>query len=328
MSQPPQKKLTVVGAGVIGLTTACVAARAGHNVNVVSAHHPEDTVSAVAAAIWAPYHARPKARVLSWARTSYRTFSSMAEFAPESGVRMLEGLVVHRSGHPAPSWPESVPGRRPASPEDLPEDAIGGTVCTVPVISMERYLPWLVARCERLGVTFQWHQVTSLDDLCAAEGDIVLATGLRSYGLHQDEGLYPVKGQIVTVRDVETEGWIIDDANPAGPAYIIPREGSVICGGTADAHTSDPAPDPRVARRILATAQRLAPALATGTVSGSTVGFRPCRVAVRLDEVRQNNTRIFHSYGHGGSGVTVSWGVAHSTLDLIDRNDTQWRSQA
>jgi len=39
------------------------------------------------------------------------------------------------------------------------------------------------------------------------------------------------------------------------------------------------------------------------------VGLRPCRAGnVRLGH--EAGTRIVHDYGHGGSGVTFSWGCA------------------
>jgi len=48
------------------------------------------------------------------------------------------------------------------------------------------------------------------------------------------------------------------------------------------------------------------------------VGLRPARTAgVRLEH--QPGTRILHNFGHGGSGVTLSWGCAREVTRLIDR---------
>ena len=45
------------------------------------------------------------------------------------------------------------------------------------------------------------------------------------------------------------------------------------------------------------------------------VGLRPVRPRnVRLET--EDGTRIVHNYGHGGSGVTLSWGCA---LEVVDR---------
>ena len=34
---------------------------------------------------------------------------------------------------------------------------------------------------------------------------------------------------------------------------------------------------------------------------------------------RSHGTRIVHNYGHGGSGVTLSWGCALEVADLVER---------
>jgi D-amino-acid oxidase len=45
------------------------------------------------------------------------------------------------------------------------------------------------------------------------------------------------------------------------------------------------------------------------------VGLRPCRTdGVRLE--REPGACIVHNYGHGGSGVTLSWGCAEEAASL------------
>ena len=47
------------------------------------------------------------------------------------------------------------------------------------------------------------------------------------------------------------------------------------------------------------------------------VGLRPVRSRnVRLE--RQPETRIIHNYGHGGSGVTFSWGCAFEVVEQVE----------
>jgi D-amino-acid oxidase len=62
------------------------------------------------------------------------------------------------------------------------------------------------------------------------------------------------------------------------------------------------------------------PALATAEVDAAEpvrVGLRPFRQGgVRLE--RQAGTRLVHNYGHGGSGVTLSWGCAFEVADLVE----------
>ena len=57
----------------------------------------------------------------------------------------------------------------------------------------------------------------------------------------------------------------------------------------------------------------LLPALRDAPVLSTWAGLRPVRAAaaggVRL-ELERGTTPVVHNYGHGGSGVVVSWGCA------------------
>ncbi|MFQ5459271.1 MAG: FAD-dependent oxidoreductase, partial [Anaerolineae bacterium] len=54
-----QRSVTVVGAGVIGLTTALRLAEAGYRVQVVAREISPNTTSDVAAGVWLPFHVGP-----------------------------------------------------------------------------------------------------------------------------------------------------------------------------------------------------------------------------------------------------------------------------
>jgi D-amino-acid oxidase len=61
----------------------------------------------------------------------------------------------------------------------------------------------------------------------------------------------------------------------------------------------------------------LVPALADAKVRAHKVGLRPVRPTVRLEAARGTGQTVVHCYGHGGSGVTLSWGCADEVLGLI-----------
>ena len=46
---------------------------------------------------------------------------------------------------------------------------------------------------------------------------------------------------------------------------------------------------------------------------GHRVGLRPVRPSVRLEA----EGRVIHCYGHGGAGVTLSWGCADEVTQLV-----------
>jgi len=56
------------------------------------------------------------------------------------------------------------------------------------------------------------------------------------------------------------------------------------------------------------------------------VGLRPGRPCTRIEKEvmkfkdklgRERSLKVVHNYGHGGSGLTVHWGCAADTADLV-----------
>jgi D-amino-acid oxidase len=72
-----RRQISVIGAGVSGLTSAIVLAERGYDVTLFAAEM-SITTSAVASAIWYPYHIGPKETVERWGRTSCREFVLLA----------------------------------------------------------------------------------------------------------------------------------------------------------------------------------------------------------------------------------------------------------
>lgn len=308
--------VTVIGAGVVGLSCAHELAVAGYRVTVVADHRPADTVSAVAAAIWEPYDVQPAETALEWSMTALERFADIAG-DPSSGVVLRAGTVVNRGAPPDIWWTANIP-TRPAEADETPAGAVGGTVCTVPVIVMPRYLRWLETRCVEAGVQFSWRRVESLDDV-DGDGPIVVACGLRSGELTGDETLVPGRGQIVRLANPGLTHWYFDDDNPRGMTYVIPRLDDVVCGGTNDHGSVSMTPDPAVTESLIARAVSVEPRLAGAQVLESLVGLRPTRPTVRVERLDYARPTIA-SYGHGGAGVTTSWGTAAAVVDLVTQS--------
>jgi D-amino-acid oxidase len=308
------RDVAVVGGGVIGLTCALELARAGSRVRVHTAHPPEATTSALAAAVWFPYRAAPADAVLRWGATTMAVLTRLAG-DPATGVALRPGTVVHRTPEPDLWWAPGVPGHRPARAEELPPGAPAGTRCTLPVADMGRYLPWLASACRAAGVEVVPGRVARLADVGGEV--VVLAAGLASGPLVGDDTLTPVQGQVVRLADPGLPGWVLDEDNPAGLTYVIPRGSDVVCGGTAVEGATGTEPDPDVEAAVLARARALVPALAGAPVLSRAVGLRPGRPAVRLERIEAEGRPVVTCYGHGGAGVTLSWGCAADVVALV-----------
>jgi D-amino-acid oxidase len=304
----------VLGGGVVGLTCALELARAGHRVRVLTAAPVDRTTSAVAAALWFPYAAAPVDDVLRWAAVSLEVFTALAG-DPATGVALRPGTVLSRTAEPDLWWAPAVPAHRPATPAELPPGIPSGTRVTLPVADMARYLPWLLGACRDAGVAVTPARVGALAE---APGDVVVvAAGLASGPLLGDDSLVPVQGQVVRLADPGIEGWLLDEENPAGLTYVVPRGDDVVCGGTAVAGATSTAPDPAVEAAVLDRVGALVPALRGAPVRSRAVGLRPGRPTVRLDRTEADGRPVVACYGHGGAGMTLSWGCARDVVALV-----------
>jgi D-amino-acid oxidase len=306
----------VVGCGVIGLTAGVRMREAGLGVRIVTAALPLQTTSSVAAALWYPYKAYPEDRVLSWGSRTFEIFEELSRVS-ESGVRMREGVEIWHKKVPDPWWASAVPGVRRCTDDELPPGYTDGHAFVAPVIEMPVYLGYLLDRFLESGGRIEHRAISSLEE--AGEGHVVVnCAGLGARELVGDPSMEPIRGQIVRVRNPGLERFVLDEDNPEGVTYVIPRSEDCILGGTAEEGEWDTEPDPQTAAAILRRCEALEPRLAGADVLEHKAGLRPGRPEIRLeiDYVAQSPPRV-HNYGHGGSGVTLSWGCAEETLRLV-----------
>lgn len=299
-------RVIVVGAGVVGLTCAVRLLEAGHRVDVVARDLPRETTSSVAAALWYPYLAMPYDRVLGWSSTSYDMFARLANVASASGVAMRPGVEVLRELTERPWWEGAVPELKDTYV--VPDGFQQGWTFVAPVIEMPVYLDWLATLVRERGGTITRMNLSALP---TGGADVVVnCSGIASKFLAADDTLHPVQGQVVIVEQVGLEKWWLDGS---GPTYVVPRSRDIVIGGTDVDGEWSRTPSSEVASGILRRALKLVPELAGAEVLAHRVGLRPARPTVRLERVDD----VIHCYGHGGAGVTLSWGCAEEVLSLV-----------
>ena len=207
-----------------------------------------------------------------------------------------------RSHRPDPWWREAVPSLDRET--SLPPGYVDGWTFVAPVIDMPVHLAWLAARVEELGGTLTRMNLSSLPD----DGTLVVnATGLGARHFGADPSVHPVRGQVVVLEQVGLDRWTLD---AAGLTYVVPRGSEIVVGGTDVEGEWSRTPDPEVAEQLLHRARALVPELEGARVVRHKVGLRPARPEVRLERVGD----VVHCYGHGGAGVTLSWGCADDVV--------------
>jgi len=315
-------RVIVLGAGVVGLTTAVSLLDAGCDVRVVTADSIENTTSYLAAAVWFPTHVGPPAKVASWARRTLEVFAGQVRYSVP-GVNMQESLALYREPPGQPDLAVSIVQVRAATAAELPHGYAYGLRFAVPLVEMPVYLPWLVGQLQERGGEICTRRVNSLSELSNGWADALInCSGLGARDLVGDPSVYPVRGQIVRVTNPGITLSVRDEHHPGGRAYVHPRTRDCILGGTLEEHRWDTEVDPAAAEAIIARCTDIVPDLADAEVIEHVVGLRPGRPEVRLEESPADaaGLRIVHNYGHGGAGITLSWGCAEHVTRILLNN--------
>jgi D-amino-acid oxidase len=208
-----------------------------------------------------------------------------------------------------------------------------------PMIDTDVYLRWLLGEVRGAGCrVVEGHVAGPLagreEALARAHGAdaVVNCAGLGARDLG-DAAVFPVRGALVRVRNdgrvmprLTQAHCISNDGSGAerGFLFVVPRgEGTAVLGGFAepgewgvDVGLHNCGPVREMYRRCV----EFLPALAAAEVDAAEpvrAGLRPFRRGgVRLE--REPGRRLVHNYGHGGSGVTLSWGSALEAADLVE----------
>ena len=283
--------MTVIGAGVIGLTCAHSLREAGYRVTVIASDRPR--VSDVAGGLWLPYAAGDSEEVMQWAMETLFWLEGL-------GYCARECLYLQTS---EPWWLHALPEDRvrQARPEELPAGYDHGWVLRVPLVEMPRHLkalepPHIVRRT-----------VTSLDEL---SGLVINCTGLAARELADDPTVSAARGQVVHLTTLSGVPCLCDEDQMI---YILPRKDCTVVGGSYEPGNENETVDSAMLASLLFRACGLVPRLAEAEVIGARVGLRPIRAdgprVARVDDV-------IHCYGHGGAGLTLSWGCARRVVEL------------
>jgi D-amino-acid oxidase len=147
----------------------------------------------------------------------------------------------------------------------------------------------------------------------------VNCTGIGARELVPDPAVVPIRGQHVIVTNPGLTEFFVEETDAASWVSFFPHGDRVVLGGVAVRDSWDLAPDPRTADAIVARCADVEPRLGDAEVRAHLVGLRPGRPAVRLDDEQRDGTRWIHNYGHGGMGVTLSWGCAREVVTLVEQ---------
>lgn len=235
---------------------------------------------------------------------------------------MTSFLEVKQTSRPEePAWAKTVKNFRLARADELPDGYPGGYTFEAPVIDTGMYLAYLMHQFQAQGGQILPRVVTSLAEAFAQSNIVVNCSGLGARELVGDQDLHPARGQALRIKQNGFRRVLLDEEGPNQLAYIVPRIHDIVLGGTFQENNWNTEENPLDTPDILRRCANLAPEFATITandIEQVVCGLRPVRSTVRVEAERLSPDRLLvHNYGHGGAGITLSWGCATEVAELV-----------
>ncbi|KAG8988015.1 hypothetical protein FRB90_003015 [Tulasnella sp. 427] len=272
--------VVVIGAGVVGLSTAIKAQEAGHSVTIVAEALPGDVKSIHYTSPWAGAHhvslAGKDVRQQRMDRETFKTMWALSENEAEGCFLRLpqaEYYAEEEERVSAEEYGDVYPDFKELSQSELIPGSLSGASFTTLTIDTPVYLPYLLQRFLSKGgravrVKVQ-HVSQAIDGAFSSPGSpppqavfVCAGLGARSLGGVEDKDVFPIRGQTVLVRAPWVRFGRTLSSLDGLWTYIIPRRsGDVILGGNKSADDWYPHPRPEMTRSILERCLALCPEL-------------------------------------------------------------------
>ncbi|CAN8001313.1 unnamed protein product [Ixodes hexagonus] len=320
-------KVGVVGAGIIGLTTALRILETVEKVQVTimtESFTPQTTAdSAVGFFLPTLIDGVADQKLRDWCVDSYNFYLQLirTQSAEQLGLTLTPSYLYSDTYDPRPLYAEAFLEYRDLTPEELattPGNFKYGIYCVSISFVCRKLLPYLMERFLRRGGLFVKKKLSSLDELAGDYDVVVNCPGLGASSLVPDPDVTPIQGQTIRV----CAPWIKNVVS-AGDYHVCPTVDYVALGGSHVFGATSQVSDPEVAKDIWNNCLQLVPSLKDAEILANHVCLRPYRNPVRLEienrvvKGSRKTLPIVHSYGHGGAGITVSWGVAGDAAQLV-----------
>ena len=259
----PYRVAAVIGAGVVGLSTARCLQQHGFRVAIYAADVSPNTTSNVAGASWGPFSVFDKDRMppdfdivfTRASRLAYAYFEGLA--GPRYGVSWRQNYCLSdgkAEGFAVPSEEDRlIEGIRPDAEPVLPGEHPFGRFTVSRRLTMliepPVYLSALMTDYRAGGGSIAIRRFTDPGEFASLGVPLVVnCTGLGAGRLFSDADVLPIKGQLVVLKAQPEVDYLT--IGP-GDLYMMPRADGVMLGGTHERNVWSLDPSPAETERIL-----------------------------------------------------------------------------
>ncbi|KAI8144782.1 hypothetical protein BJV82DRAFT_512735 [Fennellomyces sp. T-0311] len=314
----------VIGAGVIGLSTAVALQMKGYRVTVLAKHFPGDPnnieyTSPWAGARWQSLATNADKRQQQFDGDTFKLLYKLANGkSDETGIMVVPAYDYYKDPTP-----------------DERDPWFKNFVPTVSVFIKFRVL----GQDDEMppGMNFGVHYTTG------NVGVVVNCSGLhaRTLGGVEDKAVVPTRGQNVIVHASHIRK-TISYISPTHDGYVIPRsDGTVILGTTHEEYNMDPTVNQESVKKVLDEACKMCPELikkSDGTarelsIAGYVTGVRPVRKGgPRVENEIMTSPLgktilVTHNYGHGSFGHMSAWGSGLYAARLVAEGYSKFQKE-
>lgn len=322
----PSRKVAVVGAGIIGISSALRAIETvpGIEVTLIADKFTPNTTGDGSAGFWNPYllgDGSPSA-IRFWCEKTFEFLLDLYKSpqCSDYGVGLLSAYYLSETPMETPYYADIFLEYRNMNEKELalfPEKYRYGAFSTTLYVECTKLIPMFMKRYQSKGGKIVQKKLRSLSELAGKFDVVINCPGVHAAKLVPDPSVFPIRGQVMRVR----APWIKNAILGGDDYYILPNTDEVICGGTHQEGNWNTEVDPVDTDTIWRGCKSLVPSLKNAKILKEWVGLRPGRSEPRLERqtltTKNGKLEIIHNYGHGGSGVTLFWGCAIQATNLL-----------
>ncbi|XP_028402940.1 D-aspartate oxidase-like [Dendronephthya gigantea] len=345
MSQLRRKKVAIIGAGIIGVSTAICLQDSDPSLEltIIADKFSPNTTSDGGAGLWSCHPgkwvkgSKPE-KQRQWGEGTLHYLKSIIESDIECNFEMsyITGYFLYDHIMPEePALQDIALYYKRLSRDELGKlgfssDLIDGFTTTSVMFPGTPYLRIKLKQFQKNGGEVIKRKVKSFDEFAGKFDVVVNCTGVGARELCQDEEVVPTRGYILKMDAPWVRHFYYihrkQELDAGLATYIFPRFKDVIVGGTAQRGNCNTTVNKKETQEILDKASEFEPTIKKANIMEEWVGLRPVRDHLRLEkeiiEVKtqygsKSKLQVVHNYGHGGCGLSLFWGCAEEATKLV-----------